>query len=161
MGYTPLDEDVIYSTVFERGPMVFAVWCAILATSDANGVSALNQRTLFKLWDGKVAMHHIDEAWHVLSGPDLESKNKDHGGRRIIDYGDGRWFVVSHQKYREKHRAEVRKHQLAEAKRRQRARDAGEMCAECDSPPDPGSEKNKDGRLFCAVHSNHQNGEPT
>lgn len=151
MGYTPLDEEVIYSTVFRQGPMVFAVWCAVLAAADQDGMTALNPKALELLWDHKVHMKHINEAWDRLTSPDPDSKNREHAGRRIIPTEDGRWFVVSHQKYRDKFRAEVRRMQVADAKRRQRERDAGRMCSECDLT-DALKPHGDSGRVFCKSH---------
>ncbi len=151
VGYTPLDEDVIHSTVFEEGPMVFAVWCAILATADSDGVSSLQPRTLVRLWGNKVRRDDVEGAWEVLKAPDAESQNQEHGGRRIIPHPSGGWFVVSHQKYRDKFKAEIRRAQISEAKRRQRDRDAGRMCGECDETENLGP-PGEDGRRLCKAH---------
>lgn len=151
VGYTPLDQEVIHSTVFEEGPVVFAVWCAILATSDQDGVSGLQPRTLVRLWANKVKRADVEAAWDVLKSPDAESQNQDHGGRRIIPHPSGGWFVVSHQKYRDKFKSEIRRQQITEAKRRQRERDSGRMCAECDETDDLGK-PGEDGRRLCPAH---------
>jgi hypothetical protein len=142
VSYAPLDADVLYSTTIKEGPVVFAVWCAILASKDQDGISALNPETAAVLMsnplEGKLAdFEAIKAAWDVLASPDPKSKNKAHEGRRIIPTGDGRWFVVSHEKYRTKHRKYERKEANAEYQRRHRAKvkdKAAEVCAVCDGP---------------------------
>ena len=130
MSFTLLDAGSVYSTVFRQGPMVWAVWCAILAQKDADGVTPMTPEFLAAQWrmdDGG----SIQKAWDVLAAPDPSSKNKEHEGRRIIPTPDGRWFVVSHEKYRQIHREAYRREQNAEAKRRQREREKGGARAEC------------------------------
>ncbi len=120
--FTPLDSDLVYSTVFSEGPLVFAIWCALLATKDLDGLTALTPEFLAKQWNMDLA--EIEKAWSVHTSPDLKSKNQEFEGKRIIPSGDGRWFVVSHLKYRSKYKPQARLDQLREAKRRQRERDA-------------------------------------
>lgn len=122
--------------------MVFAVWCAILASKDQDGVTALNPESLALLMSKPGNGHHADvgaiqSAWDVLSAPDPGSRNKEHEGRRIIPVGDGRWLVVSHEKYRQKHQKLRRQEQLRDAKARQREREAREKAG---LPPRPEDE---------------------
>lgn len=145
MSYAPLDSDILYSTTIKEGPMVFAVWCAILASKDQDGVTALNPESVALLMsDPKEQrfqpLEPIEEAWGVLTAPDPGSRNKEHEGRRIIPTGDGRWLVVSHEHYRQKHQKLRRQEQLRDAKARQREREKaasgnggfhGETCGDC------------------------------
>lgn len=122
MPFTPLDHGALFSTAFMSGPMPWAVWTAILSTADANGMTSLNPQILARMWG--VPVEDVQAAWEVHTKPDPDSKNKEHGGRRIIPV-DGRWYIVSHSKYKEMYSPEFRREQLRVAKRRQRARDKG------------------------------------
>lgn len=131
MSYAPLDSDILYSTTIKEGPMVFAVWCAILASKDQDGVTALNPESVALLMSDPKEQRFqpvepIEEAWKVLTSPDPGSRNQEHQGRRIIPTGDGRWLVVSHEHYRQKHQKLRRQEQLRDAKARQREREARE-----------------------------------
>lgn len=157
MSYAPLDSGVLFSTTIKEGPVVFAVWCAILASKDQDGFTELNPETLVGLMsnplEGKIADYGaIKSAWETLAGPDEGSKNQDHQGRRIIPTPDGRWWVVSHEKYRLKHSKAVREEQLRQAKQRQRAREkaaAEQKCAVCLEGPVVGAVQ---GALLCEKH---------
>ena len=162
MSYAPLDSGVLFSTTIKEGPVVFAVWCAILASKDQDGFTELNPETLVGLMsnplEGKIADYGaIKSAWETLAGPDEGSKNQEHGGRRIIPTPDGRWWVVSHEKYRLKHSKAVREEQLRQAKQRQRAREKAEKSAA--SEPDlcevcgEAAEVAVAGARFCVNHA--------
>lgn len=131
MPYTPLDSQALYSTAFMSGPLPWAVWTAILSSIDQDGCTALNPEFLARAW--RVPIEDIQSAWDIHTNPDPASKNKEHGGRRMIRLDDGRWLVVSHQHYREKYKEDVRKEQLRVAKQRQRAREKGlnTNCQKC------------------------------
>lgn len=142
MSYAPLDSDVLFSTTIKEGPVVFAVWCAILASKDQDGVTALNPESLALLMskpgEGRVvSVETIAEAWNVLAAPDPRSRNPEHEGRRIIPTEDGRWLVVSHERYRLKHQKLRRQEQLRDAKARQRER---ERAAAGPPPEEPAEE---------------------
>jgi len=142
MSYAPLDSDVLFSTTIKEGPVVFAVWCAILASKDQDGVTALNPESLALLMRTS-DVEGMRAAWEVLAAPDPKSRNPEHEGRRIIPSGDGRWIVVSHERYRLKHQKLVRREQLRAAKERQRAREKGEEVPP-DEQPRPGDDPGDD-----------------
>ena len=169
MSYAPLDSGVLFSTTIKEGPVVFAVWCSILASKDQDGFTELNPETLVGLMsnplEGKIADYGaIKAAWEILAGPDAGSKNQDHQGRRIIPTPDGRWWVVSHEKYRLKHSKAVREEQLRQAKQRQRAREkaaaaggeGGDKCDVCGEA----AEEAVAGLRFCARHRPDDDGGP-
>lgn len=155
MSFAPLDSEILFSTTIKQGPMVFAVWCAILASKDEMGVTALNPETLVGLMsdplEGRIADYGaIKAAWEVLAAPDPKSKTQEFEGRRIIPSGDGRWVVVNHEKYRIKHQREVRKIQLLVAKQKQRRKEKQGVC-EVEGCGEP-AETAVEGRLFCLAH---------
>lgn len=124
MAYAPWDDGLPFSTVnINGGPTVLAVWGLIVASKDQDGITNLNPASIVGLWSNSLEpkpLEAVQAAWDYLCAPDPLSKNRDEGGRRIVPTGDGRWRVVSHEKYREKYRAEKRKRQLAEASKRYR-----------------------------------------
>lgn len=122
MPYTPLDSSALYSTAFRTGPLPWAVWTAILAAMDSDGVVSINPSFLAAQWPG-VSRAEIEEAWSVHTKPDPDSKNEEFEGRRLIPYEGGRWLVVSHQEYRNKYSKAIRAEQLRAAKQRQRQRE--------------------------------------
>ena len=126
--FTPLDHGLSDSSVnLEGGPTVLAVWSLIMSRTDQDGVTTLSPKAIYLQWlesREPRALADVEAAWEFLAAPDPRSKNADEEGRRIIPTDDGRWFVVSHAKYRERYQLEKRRRQLAEAKRRQRARES-------------------------------------
>lgn len=121
--FTPLDSQAIFSTVFLEGPLVWAVWTAILASIDADGNTTLSPRHLSILWQTPV--EEIEAAWAKHTEPDPHSKNPEFGGRRLIKTEDNKWHVVSFQKYRDAHTKDYRTMRIRDAKRRQRAKEKG------------------------------------
>lgn len=122
MTYTPLDSDTLFSSVMWLGPDAVGVWYSILASKDQDGVTALNPHTLANIMRCDVAV--VQAAWDKLAAPDPDSHNTEHEGRRIVPTKDGNWFVVSHQKYRDKHSGAAYRERGAVRKRRQREREA-------------------------------------
>jgi len=121
MPYTPLDHAALYSTAFRTGAIEWAVWTAILAAQDSDGNVAINPAFLAVQWS--MDESEVQKAWDVHTHPDPKSKNIEHDGRRIIPLGDGRWHVVSFDKYKDRYRKEVRSEQLRLAKQKQRLRE--------------------------------------
>jgi hypothetical protein len=140
MTYAPLDSDILESSVMLEGPLVFAVWCAILARKDRDGNTSLKPRTLWILWSrapDAPSLEAVQKAWDVLAKNDPSSANPDHAGRRIIPTEDGRWFVVSAEKYRERYSNERRRKQLAEAQSRFKKKQKDQVAEYDANPPTP------------------------
>jgi hypothetical protein len=131
MPYTPLDSQSLFSTAFLEGAVPWAVWTAILASTDQDGNTALWPGHLARVWN--MPVEEVEAAWNKHSSPDPASKSVEHEGRRIIKLADGRWHVVNHLRYREKYSKEKRAEALRDAKRRQRAKEKGENveCEKC------------------------------
>ena len=138
MSYSPLDDSTPYSSINTGGgPTILAVWCLVLASKNQDGVTALNPSAVYGLWLGSQepkTLEDIQKAWDYLTSPDKKSKNQEHEGRRIIPTEDGRWFVVSHYKYRQMYKTEQRRRQWSASQ--QKIRDAkkhnmGEGQQEC------------------------------
>ncbi len=121
--FTPLDSQAIFSTVFLEGPLGWAIWTAILASADADGNTTLSPKHLSVLWS--MPEEEIQKAWDRHTSPDPQSKNPEFEGRRLIKTEDGRWHIVSFQKYRDSHTKNYRVMRIRDAKRRQRAKEKG------------------------------------
>jgi hypothetical protein len=132
-----------------EGPLPWAIYTAILAQKDQDGISPVTPDVLAAIW--RMDVEEIRRAWDVLAAPDPRSKNREHEGRPIIPTDDGRWLVVSHEKYRLKHREEQRKETVREAKRRQREREKDGTCDTpgCGQP----AETAVAGRKVCSEHA--------
>lgn len=133
MTYAPLDADLLNSSVMLEGPLVLAVWCAVLASKDKDGVTSIKPKTLCALWSRAPDAPTLDAvvtAWEVLRAADPDSANPEHCGARIVPTDDGRWKVVSHNKYRERYSQEKRRTQLVEAQQRLRGKTADSLLLE-------------------------------
>lgn len=137
MSFAILDSGALNSSITDQGLIVWAVFMAILADKDKDGITTLSPRQITKNFSHP-NLAEIEQAWEILASPDTQSKNTEHGGRRIVPTEDGRWFVVSHEKYRNIHKQAVRREQLRQAKQRQRERErSGMQEAEAHGSPTP------------------------
>ena len=123
MSFAILDGKALTSSVTDQGLITWAVWTAILADKDQDGITTLNPRYICKVFQCPDQLDLVEEAFRVLSSPDPHSKNTEAEGRRIIPVDNGRWLVVSHEKYKQIYRKEVRREYLTQAKRAQRERE--------------------------------------
>lgn len=99
MGWNPLDESLLSSSLLSEGPDVVATWALLIASANRQGESHLTVPFIASVL--RVSEERVEAAFEVLTSPDKRSRNKEHGGRRIIAVEDG-WLLVSHAKYREK-----------------------------------------------------------
>lgn len=122
--YAPLDEGLPTSTVsIHGGPLVVAVWTCLMASKDQDGITRLTPDAIEALWSKSQEprpLEHIKAAWDYLCSPDAKSANRDFEGRRLIPTGDGRWRLVSHEKYRDRHSGASYRAAAAERQRRRR-----------------------------------------
>lgn len=116
----------------------------MLALSDREGYVFASSAGLAR--QAGVSLVEVDEALAVLESPDPRSgdrkRHPERDGRRIEEV-DGGWKLVNHAYYRGLQRAEDRRTQNREAKRRQRGRSANvsdcrpsESGSEADASPD-------------------------
>ena len=99
MGWNPLDESLLSSSLLSEGPDVVATWALLVASANRQGESHLTIPFVASVL--RISEERIEKAFAVLSSEDKRSRNKEHGGRRIVPVADG-WLLVSHAKYREK-----------------------------------------------------------
>lgn len=146
MAYTPLDETLLRSTLLKEGPVVVATFTLILASRDRYGETDLTPSAVAGLM--RITEAEAERAFEVLSSPDPKSRNREHEGRRIIPTEDGRWQIVSSEKYQRRASREA----AAERQRRHRARlkeAKVQVCAVCDGPGSIAAF----GGYFCEEHA--------
>jgi hypothetical protein len=99
MGWNPLDESLLSSSLLSEGPDVVATWALLIASANRQGESHLTVPFIASVL--RISEERVEAAFVVLTSPDRRSRNKEHAGRRIVPAPDG-WLLVSHAKYREK-----------------------------------------------------------
>lgn len=130
MGWTPLDEGLLTSTLLAKGPTPVAIWTLLLASSDRFGVSKLTPSAAASLL--RISDDEALKAFETLQGNDPGSRNPAHNGKRIIKTEDGYWALVSFDKYRKitsKNRAAERQRKYMERKK------AAEAAGQPEPPP--------------------------
>lgn len=118
MGWTPLDEGLLTSTLLAKGPTPVAIWALLLASSDRYGVSKLTPSAAASLL--RIPDEEALKAFDSLQGNDPGSRNPAHNGKRIIKTEEGYWALVSFDKYRKitsKSNAAERQRKYIERKR--------------------------------------------
>lgn len=95
--------------------MVVSAFVLILASRDRFGETSIQPATVASLL--RIPDDEALEAFRVLSEPDPLSRNRANDGRRIVAIEDGRWRIVSSEKY------QYRASKAAAAERQQRHRD--------------------------------------
>lgn len=121
-GYTKLFSSIVHSTIWRQPDHVRLVWVTMLALSDRHGEVHASMPGLADA--ARVTVDQCEAALKHLSGPDLHSRTKDHGGRRI-EPCEGGWSLLNHALYREKMSADDQRAKARERQRRKRARDKG------------------------------------
>jgi hypothetical protein len=101
MAWTPLDNSFLQSTLVGHGPDVIAVWTLMLASKDKFHRTEITASFMARVMG--VEEERVNKALEILTAEDPGSRNKEFGGRRVVNEGDGVWFIVSGEKYQ--HRA--------------------------------------------------------
>lgn len=126
MGWNPLDESLLSSSLLSEGPDVVATWALLIASANRQGETHLTVPFIASVL--RISEERVEAAFSVLTAPDKRSRNKEHGGRRIVPVEDG-WLLVSHAKYRQKASrmaaADRQARYLERMKERQAAGEAG------------------------------------
>jgi hypothetical protein len=107
-GYTPVFDSVFDGTLGGRWPTL-PVWLSLLPLADKNGEINLTPQQISARtgWPLDLLTKGIDE----LMQPDAESRSKVEDGRRLVlidpDSRSWGWYVVNHERYREKARKQA------------------------------------------------------
>jgi hypothetical protein len=97
MGFTKLDEGIIYSSIMGEDDAVFRVWIVLLATCKADGISPVSETFIASITKKDVA--EIKRCIDTLMSPDETSRSKNDDGRRI-ERIDGGFKIINYEKYR-------------------------------------------------------------
>ena len=108
--------------MYGSGVAVFAVWGYVISHT-REGRIELNSRKLADTLGGEVK--EIEEAIAFLERPDPNSRQKEHGGRRLLKEGEFQYAVPSWEHYQRLKNEADRREYNREAKRRERARKKG------------------------------------
>lgn len=155
MSFGTVDKSLLASSLLDHGPGPVAVMFLIVSEKDKYGITTLNPRTVAKLL--RISLEEAQKAWDVLTSPDPDSSNPQYEGRRLIPHGEGKWLVVSHEKFAREHSLAMKRERDAEAQRRKREREKGRTCA-MSGCRGVGVEQ-VDGLWICADHAGETVGE--
>jgi hypothetical protein len=97
MGFTKLDDGLIYSSLLTEDDSVFKVWMVLLSLCRPPGIAPISSAYLASVT--RKTQEEIDRCLLVLSSPDPASRTKEHEGRRIEITNDG-IFLYNYEKYR-------------------------------------------------------------
>ena len=98
MGFTKLDDGLIFSSLMGEDDAVFKVWVVILSRTMSDGMCRISEDFLATITKKDDA--EIERCLEILSSPDKKSRTKEHDGRRI-ERVDGGFFVLNYHQYRE------------------------------------------------------------
>ncbi len=112
-------ESMYDGSMYGSGVAVFAVWGYVISHT-REGRIELNSRKLADTLGGEVK--EIEDAIAFLEKPDAESRQKEHGGRRLLKEGEYQYAVPSWEHYQRLKNEADRREYNREAKRRERAR---------------------------------------
>jgi hypothetical protein len=101
-GFAKVFDSILTSTIWAEEHATVRVWIAMLASADADGIVEGSIPGFAHV--ARVTREEMERALKVLTGPDPDSRTKDHEGRRIEAF-DGGWKILNHAKYRERAQA--------------------------------------------------------
>jgi len=81
-----------------KGPVVFAVWSYIIAHAKQDHMVEANPRIVAMVIG--CPEKDVVAVLKMFCSPDKESRNKKHGGRKLIRKGKYFYFVTGHEHYR-------------------------------------------------------------
>lgn len=161
MSYTPLDADFLTSTLLKEGPDVVSVFALIMASTNKLGESGMEASIAASLL--RISDERAEAAFKILAAPDPRSRNRAHDGRRILPRENGRWFLVSHEKYQwlASRAAATESNRRYEARKKERERSGNASAATCDeSGCGLLGEVAAGGRMTCSAHAMPVDREP-
>lgn len=98
MGFTKLDEGIVFSSIMGEDDSVFKVWAVFMATCKENGISPISPVFISSVT--KKTIEEVMRCIGILESPDPISRSTAEGGRRIRRV-DGGYFLINYKKYRE------------------------------------------------------------
>jgi len=119
-------ESTYTGSMYGAGPVVFAVWGFVIASTRPPGIVEINPRALAPALGCSV--DEINTAITYLCSPDPESRTKEHDGCRLIREGQFMFRVPTFDKYRNARDQDARKAYDRERKRLERERKNDGTC---------------------------------
>jgi hypothetical protein len=117
MGFTKLDDGLIFSSILSEDDAVFKVWVLILSRTDGDGIARISSVFLSSVCHKSDA--EVERCLQILEGPDPKSRSTNDEGQRIRRV-DGGYEVINYLKYRQRAEQEDVRYYERERKRRQR-----------------------------------------
>lgn len=127
MGFTKLDEGIIFSSVMLEPPDVFKVWITMLAMCKGDGICRASSVGISAV--SRLDLDVVERAIVILESPDKRSRSTNDDGRRIRRI-DGGYEIINYMKYRELSTSE------AEAKRKWEKRHCPDLSGHIRKTPD-------------------------
>jgi hypothetical protein len=118
-GFTKLFHNIITSTVWTEDNETRITWITLLALADYNGMVSGSVPGIAKI--AGLSVEATRKALNKFQQPDLDSRSKEHEGRRI-ETVDGGYKLLNFIKYREKCRGVERREYLRIKQREFRAK---------------------------------------
>ncbi len=118
-GYSKLFGSIITSTIWREDKETKILWITMLALKDKNGIVEGSVPGLADM--ARLTLAETEESLQKLRDPDPHSRTKTREGRRIEDV-DGGWFIINHEKWRNKMNADERREYLRIKQAEHRAR---------------------------------------
>ena len=95
--YAKLDQNIVYSSMWEEDGDTVKVWITILALKNyRTGIVDKNVTGIARLCN--LSVEKVEQAILKFESPDERSTTKDHEGRRLKKV-EGGWLVLQHEKY--------------------------------------------------------------
>jgi len=114
MGFTKLDDGLIFSSILSEDDAVFKVWVLILSRTDGDGVARISASFIASVT--RKADAEVERCLQVLEAPDPRSRSTNDDGRRI-ERVNGGFKVLNYHKYRERDIADTLRTHERERKR--------------------------------------------
>lgn len=114
MAYTPLDSQIIHSSVWREADHIRLVWITMLAMANRDGYVKCS---IIGLADAaKVPLEKAEHAIERLKSPDRYSSDRTDGRR--IEETDGGWMILNFLIYRQRAQEAVAKDKAAARQKR-------------------------------------------
>lgn len=99
MSYSKLDSGIIHSSIWSEDDRIVRLWITLLAMKQFDGRVESSIPGLARA--ANIPIEDCERGLKKLMSPDPYSRSKEHDGRRITEI-EGGWFVLNHEKYRDK-----------------------------------------------------------
>jgi hypothetical protein len=96
--YGKIYEQTFTGSMCGKGPVKFAVWAYIIANTKADHLIEINPKIVAHVIGCKES--EVAGALKFFCSPDKESRNTEHGGRKLIRHGEFLYFVTGHGRFR-------------------------------------------------------------